>query len=379
MTSVTKEYLDSLPEETILFIRDYIWNRFGTGQSEKTDDRKKTKENDLSSSCTIRTCPDCGSQRVIRWGKDKQGKQRYRCKDCSATFSDTSNTLLAWNHLPEEKLLQLIDCEIRGDTLSEISYQTKLRKNVCFNMRQRLHALASIKMAEVNLAGLIEMDATYTKINLSGTKQQNMPRISKKRGKNIPIVGEIKSLRGPNHHKICIATAVDEHDNMLFKVIGLGEESEEKYNKLGNRFTDGKTIVSDSCRSVINFAKAHGMKSDFIPTKPSGKCFTTPLGNSLGDVNELHQELKDLIRFSHGISTRHLPGYLDWISYTKMLHYTTPREDQARKVYKDLCDACARLKTKDICTANQPVNLYEAYGEYHYGIFAEGNLDDTTV
>ena len=26
---ITKEYLDALPEETILMIRDYIWNRFG--------------------------------------------------------------------------------------------------------------------------------------------------------------------------------------------------------------------------------------------------------------------------------------------------------------------------------------------------------------
>ena len=26
---ITKEYLDTLPEETILMIRDYIWNRFG--------------------------------------------------------------------------------------------------------------------------------------------------------------------------------------------------------------------------------------------------------------------------------------------------------------------------------------------------------------
>ncbi len=27
--TITKEYLDALPEETILMIRDYIWNRFG--------------------------------------------------------------------------------------------------------------------------------------------------------------------------------------------------------------------------------------------------------------------------------------------------------------------------------------------------------------
>ena len=30
---ITKEYLDALTEETILMIRDYIWNRFGKNPS----------------------------------------------------------------------------------------------------------------------------------------------------------------------------------------------------------------------------------------------------------------------------------------------------------------------------------------------------------
>ena len=389
MIAITREYLDSLPEETILFIRDYIWNRFGNGPAEEkkhTDDTveqteepdpaddKSVPQNRMSPVPSEKCCPDCSSKRYIKWGKDKHGKQRYCCKDCGATFSDTSNTLLAWNHIPEEVLLKLIDCEIRGDSLKETSYQTDLNESVVFNMRQRLHALADIKMAERKLSGLIELDATYSKINLSGTHPQNMPRISKKRGKGVKIVGEEHELRGPSHHKICIVTAIDENDNILYRISGLGSESEEKYSKYSDYFKNGEMIVSDKNQAIINFAEHHDMKSDAIPVKPGKKYFTTPLGNSLGDVNQLHQQLKDMIRCSHGISTRHLQGYLSWLSYTKGLHYTTSRDEQARKIYEDLLYVSARLKTEEINTSDQPIDLYEAYGEYHYGIFSDAKL-----
>ena len=37
----------------------------------------------------------------------------------------------------------------------------------------------------------------------------------------------------------------------------------------------------------------------------------------------IYTELKNLMRKYHGISTRHLQGYLDWITICKDLKYTT--------------------------------------------------------
>ena len=42
-TIITKEYLDSLPEETILLIRDYIWNRFGFPSVKKPGNTREAK------------------------------------------------------------------------------------------------------------------------------------------------------------------------------------------------------------------------------------------------------------------------------------------------------------------------------------------------
>ena len=97
---------------------------------------------------------------------------------------------------------------------------------------------------------------------------------------------------------------------------------------------------------------------------------TTANGNSLGDVNQLHQTLKDLVRSKHGISTRHLPGYLNWIAYLKGLKYSSDRDQIAGIVYNDLCTTEARFLRDDVSRTEQPISLYEAYKEYQYGIYS---------
>ena len=117
-------------------------------------------------------------------------------------------------------------------------------------------------------------------------------------------------------------------------------------------------------------AKEHNAVSDIIPSNTERKAFTTPMGNSLGDINQIHQQLKSLVGRSHGISTKHLQGYLDWLCYKKYLKYTYEREDQAKAVYDDLLNTYAHFRCEEFHKAEQPISLYEAYGEYHYGIFA---------
>jgi transposase-like protein len=36
-------------------------------------------------------CKNCGSTNLVRFGTDRKGKQRFRCKDCGYTFTDTGS------------------------------------------------------------------------------------------------------------------------------------------------------------------------------------------------------------------------------------------------------------------------------------------------
>lgn len=82
---------------------------------------------------------------------------------------------------------------------------------------------------------------------------------------------------------------------MLFKVGGLGGESQEILEQFTDHFQKDSLLISDSKQAIINFALNNGMRSDSIPTSPTKTCFNTPLGNNLGSVNELHTEAKNMI------------------------------------------------------------------------------------
>ena len=97
---------------------------------------------------------------------------------------------MASSKLPASKVLEMIECEIEGLPLKETGYRADVSETACFNFRQRLYAMASIQLENIQLHGQTEVDSTYAKINLSGTKPENMPRLSKKRGRKDPVIGE---------------------------------------------------------------------------------------------------------------------------------------------------------------------------------------------
>ena len=61
----------------------------------------------------------------------------------------------------------------------------------------------------------------------------------------------------------------------------------------------------------------------------------SPNGNTVSSVNELHAEAKNLIRQKHGVSTRHLQGYLDLIVFKKKLKYTLDMRKWKRETYME--------------------------------------------
>jgi transposase-like protein len=319
----------------------------------------------------IECCPICGSTHFVKNGFNPHHRQKYRCKDCHSVFMATTGTLFTHSKTGFEQWAVLIASELNGLTLEAESVMTGLTKTTCFNMRHKLYQAASRIQKDVRLKGKIELDPSYTKINLKGTKRENMPRFSKRRGKHKPVYS--RSIRGISGHKICLVTAIDENDNMLFKIAGLGEESLEKLNHFRKHFGKGSLIVSDDKPCIKNFAEANHMESDVVPSCGGQVRFTTKLGNSVASVNELHSEAKLLIRNKRGISTRHLQGYLDWLLFRKKMKYTVEMKKWKSTAYMDLMFERIPFTAADIEKLDMPISLYEAYGSYHFGIFSNIN------
>ena len=75
----------------------------------------------------------------------------------------------------------------------------------------------------------------------------------------------------------------------------------------------------------------------------------------------------------HGISTRHLQGYLDWFVFKKKLKYTLDMRKWKLEAYMELMMEQIPFICRDIVKFPLPIDFYSAYGEYHYGVFSNIN------
>ena len=190
-----------------------------------------------------------------------------------------------------------------------------------------------------------------------------MPRMSKRRGKS-------SSYRGISHHKVCILSAVDENDQMVFEIHGLGPETKNKVDQMISYFKKddhNHYLISDMKQCYQNLSEETGRLHDEI--KSDG--YISEKGHSLAELNALHSEVKLLYKRYRGISVRHLQGYLDFFClYKKIKYLISEIKKQAIEAYMISTQEQSKLRVKDICLKEMPIDLFEAYGEYHYGCFA---------
>lgn len=343
------DLISSIPEHNVRKVYDQIFPILDENMDKNHEE------------ITIVCCPHCGSVSIKKNGTNN-GTQRFMCNDCHKTFSSTTDTFFFHNRIPKDLWLKFIDYEISGLPLREESHYLGLSIHTCFRMRHKLHRAVSEIVEKQKVTGMVQLDSNYQKINLKGTKPQNMPRFSKRRGNG-------SAYRGISHHKVCIVSAVDSQDNMFLRIVGLGSESIDKYDTCKYKFENPEIIVSDSKSCIQQFANNIESKYDKIPTTPDGKRYTTNLGNHLGDLNQLDSEITSLINRTHGVSTRFFQDYLNFLTYKKTTKYKHERDNVAEFIYNEIKDTKAFTEAELVYT-ELPISLKEAYYEYRYGIFA---------
>ena len=77
--------------------------------------------------CPNEDCQDYGKlqnaaqQNIIKFGKTKKGRQRYCCKSCKQTFTETKGTLLYGKRTAEEEILEVLALLAEGSRISSLS------------------------------------------------------------------------------------------------------------------------------------------------------------------------------------------------------------------------------------------------------------------
>ena len=77
--------------------------------------------------CPNEACPDYGkleSERqgkIIKFGKTKAGRQRYECKTCGKTFTETKGTLFYRRRTPEDEIMDTLANADEGGRISSLA------------------------------------------------------------------------------------------------------------------------------------------------------------------------------------------------------------------------------------------------------------------
>ena len=346
-----EELIKDLDPVTIIEFKNYILENLSSLCSTKNANSKiisKFKNENL-------LCYKCGC-RLYKNGKTKTGIQKYICRGCNKTLSETSNTIICHSKLSFEIWRNIIDNLLNGFSIRRIAEENNISNYTSFRIRHKVLFALKKFIKNINLSGKIQSDEKYFSINLKGTKPQNMPRYSKKR------TSKGNGIRGISHHKVCVVSSIDENDNLLLKVTGLGRCTTDMLKiSLGNKLKNAKSITADSASAYQEFCKQYNLILNSIP---SG--FHCDGIYNISEINGVHSQLETWLSKFRGVSIRHLQEYLDWFVYIFTMKKRFMLNNIKTQSYSKLIIDNNYIKTKDILHITLPIDLNVAYPEHLY-------------
>jgi transposase-like protein len=86
-----------------------------------------TKLAQVGDFCPNEICPDYGKLQsdrqlnVIKLGRTKAGRQRYKCKTCGKTFTETKGTLFYRRRTPDDEIIDTLAQIAEGNRISSLA------------------------------------------------------------------------------------------------------------------------------------------------------------------------------------------------------------------------------------------------------------------
>jgi transposase-like protein len=267
----------------------------------------------------VRLCPRCGAAGVVKFGRDGNGQQRFRCRPglgCGRTFNSLTNSPLARMRKPEIWLSYAEAlCERRS--LDWIHERLGIARLTAWRWRHRFGRALAMRPSD-SVAGVVETDEVFFLRSFKGHRGWKQGKPPEDRPPRYRGSGATKA--GISSQQVPIVTAGDRNGGAL-DVIVAKPTDDLVVGALRTRIAPGSLICSDGAYSYPKLAAEIGGEHRTIksmkPTpeqKKAGLSWRTPGALTLGRVNEHHATLKTAInRHFKGVSSRYLPNYLAWL------------------------------------------------------------------
>lgn len=247
-----------------------------------------------------KVCPHCKEEDILRNGK-YNNKQRYICKNCRKTFTDFTNSATYNSKKTLDKWIKYAKCMLNGYSIRKCAEIVEINIATSFFWRHKLLNCISEFLGVGSVDGVVEADEVFFAYSYKGTKPINMPRPSRKRGKQV-------KKRGVSKEQVCVGTALDRQGNLIIELLCTGRmTSDELKNLYTNRIGEGSILCTDSHKSYIQFAEDMELEHKRIKR---GK-HTEDIYH-IQHINSLHSNLKKWMNRFNGVATKYLNNYMKW-------------------------------------------------------------------
>ena len=266
---------DSQLSRAISFLTDIQQRRatYGTCQA-MADQRTKEKK-----------CPK--GHPLIKYGKTKDGAQRYYCKTCKKAFAISEDSIFGGTKLSEhdwEAVFQLICGNI---SLQQLATQVNININTAWFIRQRIMAALSGIQDGVKLTGHIWIDELYKTHRRTDEKKK----------------------RGISKQQTPIYVAIDSQWNILFlksKTDGKPTVEDAKATIVPHLGENISMITTDK-NNCYDFLDKLGYKHEAVKADVESAEYEEKMKR----VNDLCSHLRDKLISHNGITDRYLQRYLN--------------------------------------------------------------------
>lgn len=261
-----------------------------------TLEKKNQRVNTTIKKIPVTVCPYCGSNHFSKNGY-RANVQKYICKSCQKVFTGKTGTSI--HGIKEGKKFEkyfklMFEQYLPLNKMSEkigISYQT------AFDWRHKILSGLSLTTDEFN--GITEIDDIWFLYSQKGRKGL---KYSRKRGGS--------SRQGDNKYQVKLLITADRQKQKDMSVLKIGRITKSDIQrKIGGKFNESCTLVSDKHRSISSFAKSEGINHERF------KASDHTAGNEyhIQTVNNMATRLKNIVNHQlRGVSTKYLQNYSNW-------------------------------------------------------------------
>lgn len=165
MQDFIEEFLNSLDDLSVADLR-----KIHSIISAKLPKENSPTENKDLGGDTLNCCPKCGSINYKKHGT-KDGRQRYICKDCKKTFSESNATIFYHSKLSTGQWKELLRGMVDRLSTTDISKNVGISQPaVWYNIQKVLEVLAKVYGKQDTFIDIAEADETFTHTSFKGKR-----------------------------------------------------------------------------------------------------------------------------------------------------------------------------------------------------------------